>query len=67
MCHPECKDNLPLPCISAPPTPGTGKVQGVGPLVLSVTVTLLISDSSTLNVQSLSTALNILILVTNKI
>ncbi|KAH3893959.1 hypothetical protein DPMN_018114, partial [Dreissena polymorpha] len=28
MCHPECKDNLPLPCISAPPTPGgTGKTQ----------------------------------------
>ena len=29
MCHPECKDSLPLPCINAPPTPGTGKIQGV--------------------------------------
>ncbi|KAL4222076.1 Rac GTPase-activating protein 1 [Mactra antiquata] len=28
MCHNECKDNLPLPCVSAPPTPGTGKLQG---------------------------------------
>ncbi|XP_045168034.2 rac GTPase-activating protein 1-like isoform X2 [Mercenaria mercenaria] len=28
VCHPDCKDNLPLPCISAPPTPGTGKIQG---------------------------------------
>ncbi|KAL5007812.1 hypothetical protein ScPMuIL_016618 [Solemya velum] len=29
-CHPECKDNLPLPCVpNAPSTPGTGKQVGM--------------------------------------
>ncbi|XP_050419194.1 rac GTPase-activating protein 1 isoform X2 [Patella vulgata] len=29
MCHPECKDKLPLPCFpSCPSTPGTSKTQG---------------------------------------
>ncbi|KAJ8313651.1 hypothetical protein KUTeg_008212, partial [Tegillarca granosa] len=29
VCHPECKDNLPLPCIpNAPSTPGTAKFSG---------------------------------------
>jgi len=30
VCHPECKDKLPLPCIpSCPSTPGVGKAEGL--------------------------------------